>query len=447
MASNVCLRYVLADSFLLARSSRSEAAPAVIPSTRCRGEGFVGISRSAKCDRFKACSLRQHKRQVVFSPCFAAVSTQAEAETDSSYDANAGDSWVSFAEKVSGNWAGYVTDMAPSGEPKPLPADAVPPQFRDWGLSLYAWKVQSTSVASLQESELLQEQQKQLSNFSTRLAPAIGNEQVPYSVEETQLLPPGSGAAFLGFCSNGCYAAAFRGRSVLSQAEDGVKVLEREEVLDGVEIHGPFELEHCLVAEEELEGEGDVDLQELLEWNWSRARVRVIQKFNGGLASLREGRLPELSELVLFRERWQGPCIEEGEENLSAASPSSEVAEGPRVGLEAVEGTWLASSCRFHVRSENHEGFGNFAGEAVELLSEGEGEGEEVKRQLKEEGAVLLPQGVWSRVIGTSDGGVILKAGWLVAQDKALVSRFEFTKEGKLSAVVISTERRTSATV
>ncbi|CAI7851301.1 unnamed protein product [Closterium sp. NIES-53] len=53
-------------------------------------------------------------------------------------------------------------------------------------------------------------------------------------------------------------------------------------------------------------------------------------------------------------------------------------------------------------------------------------------------------QGVWSRVLPTPSGGVILKAGWLVEADKAIVSRFDYSALGQLEHITISTETRIS---
>ena len=50
-------------------------------------------------------------------------------------------------------------------------------------------------------------------------------------------------------------------------------------------------------------------------------------------------------------------------------------------------------------------------------------------------------QGVWSRVLPTPDGGIILKAGWLVEPDRAIVSRFDYTSQGRLEVRWESVQR------
>jgi len=48
--------------------------------------------------------------------------------------------------------------------------------------------------------------------------------------------------------------------------------------------------------------------------------------------------VPRLTGLTLYRERWTGESAGD-----SADGGSTSLAEGPAVGLEAVEGRWLAS--------------------------------------------------------------------------------------------------------
>lgn len=299
------------------------------------------------------------------SPRRLAVSTRAVA---SGVQATAlPESWGSFSSLVSGEWEGYASDFATDGTPLQLPESAVPQAFRDWGLSLFAWQSHSSSLADPTGMVSCRTQRFMPAVACDSLDPPVfsvqeelfgnsqldtGGQAMDSSSRQVHLRrsPPTAScqpnyrmlvlcgflqplgcllllkprftllcnhAGVLAFRSDGSFAAARPGRSVLRSGTVGQgKVVQREEV--GSEL--VFELEHCLVAQDP-EGSG-------------RARVRVLQQYERKAPDA----VPRLTGLTLYRERWTGEYAGD-----SADGGSTSFAEGPAVGLEAVEGRWLAS--------------------------------------------------------------------------------------------------------
>ncbi|CAI7802858.1 unnamed protein product [Closterium sp. NIES-54] len=336
--------------------------------------------------------------------------------------------WSAFSAAITGEWAGYSSDFCPDGIETEIPREAIPPPFCDWGLALFAWQAHSSTNADASTGEV--------QTVSERFLPSLGfgggGAASRYSVDRRAAGIGQDAAGVLGFRDDGCYAVAWPGKSVSEPAsEPGVNaahVVVRQGSGSG-DASQFFELEHCLVAE-------NADAQ--ADGKPERVRVRVVQRFQKGAGAAGgvgdEGNLPQLLGMTLFRERWVGEWRAEPD----GANESSEFAEGPPVGIEAVEGRWLASAMRADLKLGDEYGR---RGAVVELKPAGT---EEVTRELTDEGSVLLPQGVWSRVLPTPSGGVILKAGWLVEADKAIVSRFDYSALGQLEHITISTETRIS---
>ncbi|CAI5461673.1 unnamed protein product, partial [Closterium sp. Yama58-4] len=337
--------------------------------------------------------------------------------------------WSAFSAAITGEWAGYSSDFCPDGIETEIPREAIPPPFCDWGLALFAWQAHSSTNADASTGEV--------QTVSERFLPSLGfggggGAASRYSVDRRAAGIGQDAAGVLGFRDDGCYAVAWPGKSVSESAsEPGVNaayVVVRQGSGSG-DASQFFELEHCLVAE-------NADAQ--ADGKPERVRVRVVQRFQKGAGAAGgvgdEGHLPQLLGMTLFRERWVGEWRAEPD----GVNESSEFAEGPPVGIDAVEGRWLASAMRADLKLGDEYGR---RGAVVELKPAGT---EEVTRELTDEGSVLLPQGVWSRVLPTPSGGVILKAGWLVEADKAIVSRFDYSALGRLEHITISTETRIS---
>ncbi|GJP56802.1 hypothetical protein CLOM_g15849 [Closterium sp. NIES-68] len=425
MAASLLLRGGLAPAATVPRSSPSPSqsrttfrAAHLSSSSAC-----VPASRQARLSTHRPPISASQRRHALVGPR-ASVQTVEAAQLPQT--------WSAFSAAISGEWAGYSSDLCPDGVESEIPREAIPPPFCDWGLALFAWQAHSSTNADASTGEVRTVTER----FVPSLGFGSGGAAAPrYSVDRRAAGIAQDGAGVLGFREDGCYAVAWPGKSVSEPAaEPGLNaahVVVREGSGSG-ESSQFFELEHCLVAENpnghQLDGQPE------------RVRVRVVQRFQKGAGAAGgvgdKGHLPQLLGMTLYRERWVGQCRDGAD--VEGANQNSEFAEGPPVGIEAVEGRWLAAAMRADLKLGDE--FGR-RGAVVELKPAGT---EEVTRELTDEGSVLLPQGVWSRVLPTPSGGVILKVGWLVEADRAIVSRFDYSALGQLEHITISTETRIS---
>ncbi|CAI5501350.1 unnamed protein product [Closterium sp. Naga37s-1] len=468
MAASLLLRSGLSASIAPRCSpSATHSKPALLADRLSSSAAFVPSSRRHRLHlpaHRPSARVNQHRH--------APAAPRASVQTVEA--AQLPQTWSAFSAAITGEWAGYSSDFCPDGIETEIPREAIPPPFCDWGLALFAWQAHSSTNADASTGEV--------QTVSERFLPSLGfggggGAASRYSVDRRAAGIGQDAAGVLGFRDDGCYAVAWPGKSVSEPAsEPGVNaahVVVRQGSGSG-DASQFFELEHCLVAE-------NPDAQ--TDGKPERVRVRVVQRFQkgegaaGGVGD--EGHLPQLLGMTLFRERWVGQWRAEPD----GANESSEFAEGPPVGIEAVEGRWLASAMRADlklvssarcmaqmvcvrrvgggmcgaepmgsearvVKKKEHNLWNGRSGDeygrrgaVVELKPAGT---EEVTRELTDEGSVLLPQGVWSRVLPTPSGGVILKAGWLVEADRAIVSRFDYSAQGHLEHITISTETRIS---
>eukprot|EP00897_Mesotaenium_endlicherianum_P002949 jgi/Mesen1/2682/ME000167S01830 len=172
---------------------------------------------------------------------------------------------------------------------------------------------------------------------------------------------------------------------------------------------GLWELEHCLVADEPR-ANGCSDQK-------AKARVRVLQQFEGGI---QDGKVPKLKGVTVYRERWEGE-FRNGESLGGCGASSTGFAERPRTDKGAVEGRWQADSRLYSGGILTHGHFG-LKGALVALAP---AESQVVDRVVTEE-TLLLPKGVWSeiRVIGDN---MVITAGWLVDSGRAVVSKCSYS--------------------
>ncbi|CAI5947254.1 unnamed protein product [Closterium sp. NIES-65] len=423
MAASLLLRSGLSASIAPRCSpSATHSKPALLADRLSSSAAFVPSSRRHRLHlpaHRPSARVNQHRH--------APAAPRASVQTVEA--AQLPQTWSAFSAAITGEWAGYSSDFCPDGIETEIPREAIPPPFCDWGLALFAWQAHSSTNADASTGEV--------QTVSERFLPSLGfggggGAASRYSVDRRAAGIGQDAAGVLGFRDDGCYAVAWPGKSVSEPAsEPGVNaahVVVRQGSGSG-DASQFFELEHCLVAE-------NPDAQ--TDGKPERVRVRVVQRFQKGAGAAGgvgdEGHLPQLLGMTLFRERWVGQWRAEPD----GANESSEFAEGPPVGIEAVEGRWLASAMRADLKLGDEYGR---RGAVVELKPAGT---EEVTRELTDEGSVLLPQGVWSRVLPTPSGGVILKAGWLVEADRAIVSRFDYSAQGHLEHITISTETRIS---
>ncbi|CAI9104831.1 OLC1v1003598C1 [Oldenlandia corymbosa var. corymbosa] len=288
--------------------------------------------------------------------------------------------WVSFAEKVSGEWDGYGADFTNSGEPIQLPESVVPEAFREWDVQVFDWQTQCPTLAPPQPHSHF--------DFHYRLIallPTVGCEADAATTYSTLLRHIDTSLAFGYLPATGSYVAVWPVQPQL------------------------IELEHCLVDPADV-----------------HSRVRVIQV----LRVLPDHRGLELEAIKVFSEQWYGP-FRNGDQLGGCSIRDSAFASTPALDSSKISGVWQATQRTFAIYHDDPSN-----NDIKELVDDETGAPQSCSRD--GDGVVLLPKRLWcyssSNQNPKDHRSHVFQVGWLLEDGLAIISTCSFSPNANLKA-------------
>ncbi|KAG2483482.1 hypothetical protein HYH03_017664 [Edaphochlamys debaryana] len=288
------------------------------------------------------------------------------------------ETWREFVSKVEGEWEGVTVAFDAAGSPQQLPDLYVPGAYKEWGVELWDWQSQSSTIADPGPGP----DARRVRNLYRKLMPRVG-----------------------------CEADAI---AFLEDSKDIWK--DNESLVQPVTPTGGF-----LSAPPRL-GDGRTKLEACLapQGTEGRQRIRVIVQ----LMQHWEHKGWEMTSVEVTRETYDG-AFNGGIELCGCAGGAMPFAKDPATTPDQLGGAWRPVAAHVYAR--------NGAGQ-LELQHQGAAS---VPRPTA--APVLLPAGVWA-ACSAAGSDVAVEVGWVRGQERE-VARAAYVG-GRLERAELATEAR-----
>ncbi|GFR51305.1 hypothetical protein Agub_g13669 [Astrephomene gubernaculifera] len=325
--------------------------------------------------------------------------------------------WHEFTKRVEGEWEGVTATFNSAGAPQPLPERFVPSAYKEWGVELFDWQSQCSSVIVASGND---GSQLDLRNLLKRLMPRVGCEAdaVAFVEEAADVWSADGGGPVKPVAASGSYVAAPAELPAATAAAASTATTDRGSSNSS---STQPKLEFCLASPSSSPSG---------EQPGSRLRLVLT------LAQQGEGGQWQVALAELSRETYDGP-FNGGAELSGCAGGSAPFAQQVPTTQQQLAGEWrVRGEVLRYARKE-----------ASGLLDLEESEASETKTdpdrkrmsRLDGPGALLLPLGVWVGCDASDADTLMLEVGVLRGETERDLAVCRY-KQGRLETVMFATE-------